>query len=162
MRYLQGACERITVQTESYNDALIAKQLVLFAMIGSTHVGFCVSMMGTAESDPVFIQLVGVVEAARGRGIGTALMHAVAGHAPHRTIALATQDDNLAARRMNENFAAAIGGELQRVNLGTYKDEALGIRRGLGYRSWTIEHFRPTADSATVINDQATGVAARG
>ncbi len=149
MRYLQVACEPLTVQSAASNDKTIAEQRVLLAMIGETPVGFCVSTSGTTELDPVFIQLVGVVGAIRGRGIGTALMHAVAEQTRRRTIAFATQDDNLAARRMSERFAASIGAELRRVNLGTYKDENLGIRRGLGYRSWTIERSHPTADSAT-------------
>ncbi len=150
MRYLQAACEPLTVQSATSNDKTIAEQRVLFAMIGETPVGFCVSMTDTAAPDPVFIQTVGVVGTARGRGIGLALMHAVAEQAPDRNIALATQNDNLAARRMNERFAASIGAELRRLNLGTYKDENLGIRRGLGYRAWTIERSHPTADSATM------------
>ena len=149
MRYLQIACEPITVQSEPNNDETIAEQRVLFAMSRETPIGFCVSMTGTTELDPVFIQIVGVVGAARGRGIGTALMHAVADQTRRRTIAFATQDENLAARRMNERFAASIDAELRRVNLGTHKDEDLGIRRGLGYRSWTAERSHPTADSAT-------------
>ena len=149
MKYLQGACERITVQSAASNDKTIAAQRVLFAMIEETAVGFCVSMSGTTGLDPVFVQLVGVVGAVRGLGIGTALMNAVAEQTRCRTIAFATQDDNLAARRMSERFAASIGAELRRVNLGTYKDESLGIRRGLGYRAWTIERPHPTADSVT-------------
>ncbi|QZQ53608.1 GNAT family N-acetyltransferase (plasmid) [Curtobacterium sp. TC1] len=147
LRYMQGACEPIDPQPESENDKTIAGQLVLFAMVGQTPVGFCVSMTDTAASDPMFIQTVGVVGTARGRGIGLALMHAVAEQAPDRNIALATQNDNLAARRMNERFAASIGAELRRLNLGTYNDDNLGIRRGLGYRAWTIDRSHPTADS---------------
>ena len=160
MRYMQGACKPITVQSAFDNDKTIAEQRVLFAMIGETPVGFCVSMTGTTELDPVFIQLVGVVEAARGSGIGTALMLAVAEQAPHRTIAFATQDDNLAARRMNESFAASIGAELRQVNLGTYKDKNLGIRRGLGYRCWTIQRAHRTTGSATTSKEYASDLAA--
>ena len=149
LQYMQVECEPIIPQSESENDKTIAGQLVFFAMIGATHVGFCESTTGTAASDPVFIQAVGVVRTARGRGIGLALMRTVAEQAPHRNIALATQNDNLAARRMNARFAASIGAELRRVNLGTFKDANLGIRRGLGYRSWTIERPHPTADSST-------------
>ncbi|MCE0459604.1 GNAT family N-acetyltransferase [Curtobacterium flaccumfaciens] len=149
MRYMQGACEPVTPQPESENNKTIAGKLVFFATIGATQVGFCVSMTGTAASDPVFIQAVGVVGTARGRGIGLALMHTVVEQVPHRNIALATQNDNLAARRMNERFAASIGAELRQVNLGTFKDEDLGIRRGLGYRSWTIERSHPTTYSST-------------
>lgn len=148
LRYLQGVCEPITIQTELYNENMISEQLVLVALIGETHVGFCVSKAGTDESDPLFIELVGVVEAARGRGIGSALMHAAAEQAPARTIAFATQDDNLAARSMTASFAASIGAELRRVNLGTYRDDDLGIRRGLGYRSWTIVRAHPAAAGA--------------
>lgn len=149
MRYLQVACEPLVVQSAASNDKTIAEQRVFFAMIGATQVGVCVSLIGTAASDPVFIQAVGVVGTARGRGIGLALMRTAAEQAPHRPIAFATQNDNLAARRMNERFAASIGAELRRVNLGTFKDEDLGIKRGLGYRSWTIERSHPTTDSAT-------------
>ena len=106
MRYLQGACEPITVQSVSINDRTIAERRVLFAMIGGTPVGFCVSITGTTELEPVFIQAVGVVAPARARGIGSALMSAVAEQTQRRTIAFATRDDNLAARRMNESFAA--------------------------------------------------------
>jgi GNAT superfamily N-acetyltransferase len=150
LRYLQGVCEPITIQTELHNENMIAEQLVLLAFIGETDVGFCVSKTGADESDPLFIQLVGVVEAARGRGIGSALMHAAAEQAPGRTIAFATQDDNLAARSMTARFASSIGAELRRVNLGTYRDEDLGIRRGLDYRSWKIARAHPTAACAAI------------
>jgi hypothetical protein len=34
------------------------------------------------------------------------------------------------------------------VKRGTFRDESLGIRRGLGYRSWTIDSSPPTAENA--------------
>lgn len=145
LTYLQGMCEPIAIQTERSNQRMIAEQLVLLAMIGETRVGFCASKNGADESDTLFIQLVGVVEAARGRGIGSALMRAAAEQVPARTIAFATQDENRAARSMTARFAATTGAELRRVNLGTYRDTDLGIRRGLGYRSWSIARAHPTA-----------------
>lgn len=150
LRYLQGVCEPITIQTERYNETMIAEQLVLLAMVGQTHVGFSVSKTGANESDPLFIQLVGVAEAARGRGIGSALLQAATAQAPARTIAFATEDKNLAARSMAARFAAAIGAELRPVKLGSYRDEDLGIRRGLGYRSWTIARTHPAVAGAAV------------
>jgi GNAT superfamily N-acetyltransferase len=129
---------------------MISEPLVLVALIGKTHVGFCVSKAGADESDPLFIQLDEVAEAARGRGIGSALVHAAAEQAPARTIAFATQDDNLAARSMTARFAGSIGAEHRRVNLGTYRDKDLGIRRDLGYRSWTIARAHPTAAGAAI------------
>jgi len=125
---------------------------VFFAIVSEVHVGFCVSLVGASESDPIFIQIVGVAETARTQGIGTALMRAATERSPRRIIALATQDANRAARSMNERFAKSIGAEFQRVKLGTYRDRDLGIRRGLGYRPWIIEHpHTMEADTSTTI-----------
>lgn len=54
-------------------------------------------------------------------------------------IALATQDSNSSARATNEKFAGQIGANIRQVNLGTYRNSDLGIRRGDGYRVWLIE-----------------------
>jgi hypothetical protein len=53
---------------------------------------------------------------------------------PLRDIALATQDESLAARSLNAQSARSIGAGIRRVPLGTFRDRDLGIQRGLGYR----------------------------
>ncbi|MGL3808150.1 GNAT family N-acetyltransferase [Paeniglutamicibacter sp. R2-26] len=121
------------------NASKITEQLVLLAEIDGVHVGFCVSAPGLQDSDPLFIQVVAVAPEAQRRGVGLALLTAAAKREPRRDIALATQDDNVAARSLNEQFAKSIGASIRRVRLGTYRDGDLGIRRGLGYRAWVIQ-----------------------
>lgn len=135
---LQLECSPIYVRSVRENVSLIAERLVLIAEIDKVHVGFCVSITGPKNSDPLFLQLVGVVPAAQRRGVGLALLTAAAKRWPGRSVALATQDENAAARALNERFASSIGANIQRVRLGTYRDRDLGITRGLGYRSWVI------------------------
>ncbi|MDJ0318353.1 GNAT family N-acetyltransferase [Arthrobacter antibioticus] len=145
LKDLQFQCEPITVQSVRNNVAQIAERRVLLAEIRGVHIGFCVSATGPDQSDPLFIQQVGVVPAAQGRGIGLALLTAAAKQDPLRNIALATQDSNIAARALNENFAEAIGASIKRIRLGLYPDRDLGITRGLGYRLWFIQ--RPPVES---------------
>jgi ribosomal protein S18 acetylase RimI-like enzyme len=135
---LQVACSPISVRSVRDNVSMIARQEVLLAEVDGIHVGFCVSHLGASESDPLFIQLVGVASEAQQRGIGLALITAASAHEPRRDVAVATQDSNTAARALNERFARSIGASIERVKLGTYRDPDLGIVRGLGYRAWLI------------------------
>ncbi|MFF5794506.1 GNAT family N-acetyltransferase [Paeniglutamicibacter sp. NPDC012692] len=123
------------------NASTVTERLVLLAEIGGVHVGFCVSSPGPQDSDPLFIQIVAVVPEAQRRGIGLALLTKAAEREPLRNIALATQDDNGEARALNVKFAKSIGASIGRVNLGTYPDKDLGIRRGMGYRAWLIQRL---------------------
>ena len=141
---LQVECSPITVRSVRENVSMIAEQLVLLAEIDEVHVGFCVSFPGIKDSDPLFVQVVGVTPAALRRGVGLALLTAAAEREPGRDIALATQDENVAARALNDRFANSIGASILRVRLGTYRDRDLGITRGLGYRAWVIQ--RPPAE----------------
>lgn len=67
------------------------------------------------------------------------LLRAAVEREPRRNIALATEDDNEGAQALNKKFATSIGATMRKVKLGTYDDSDLGIRRGIGYRSWVIE-----------------------
>lgn len=139
MRDMQLVCERMAILPVKVNASTITERLVLLAEVDGVHVGFCVTSTGLQEQDPLFIREIAVVPEARGRGIGMALLCAAAEREPQRDIALATQDNNVAAREMNGKFANSIGASLQRVNLGTYRDSDLSIQRGDGYRSWVIQ-----------------------
>ncbi|MPY12266.1 GNAT family N-acetyltransferase [Arthrobacter bussei] len=136
---LQGACEPLSIRSVRDNASMISTQTVLIAEIDETHIGFCVSFPGLQEFDPLFIQVIGVVPEAQRRGLATALLHTAAEREPHRDIALATQDDNLAAQALNRRFAHSIGANIERLHLGTYRDHDLGIIRGMGYRAWIIQ-----------------------
>lgn len=135
---LQLDCPPITVTSLKLNASIAAEHVVLVAEIDGLHVGFCVSSTGERLTDPLFVQVVGVAPAAQRRGVGVALLTAAAEREPGRDIALATQDSNAAARAMIERFARSVGGRLERVNLGTFRNGDLGIRKGEGYRSWVI------------------------
>ena len=126
---------------------MIAEQVVLLAEIDGIHIGFCVSLRSSKDSDPLFIQVIGVAPEAQRRGVGLALLTAAAEREPQRDIALATQDSNTAARALNERFASSIDSSIRRVSLGTYRDRDLGILRGLGYRAWGIR--RPRVEPRT-------------
>lgn len=141
MKDLQVLCSPISVRSVRENASTITDRLVLLAEIDGVHVGFCVSFPGFEDSDPLFIQIVAVAPDAQRRGVGLALLTAAAEREPLRNIALATQDDNVAARSLNEQFANSIGASIRRVSLGTYRDCDLGIRRGLGYRAWFIQRL---------------------
>ena len=143
---LQLECSPITVRSVRDNVLMIAERNVLLAEIDEVHVGFCVSSLGSRGVDPLFVQLVGVARAAQRRGVGLALLTAAAQRNPRQIIALATQDQNTAARALNERFADSIGASIRRVRLGTYRDHDLGITRGLGYRPWEIQ--RPGTGSS--------------
>lgn len=138
MRDLQIACSPISVRSVDDNVSMIAEQLVLIAEIDEVHVGFCVVLRTQEDPAPLFVQVVGVAPEAQRRGTALALLTSVAASEPLRDIALATQDSNTAARALNEQFARSIDSNIERVPLGTYRDRDLGIRRGIGYRSWVI------------------------
>lgn len=142
---LQLECSPIYVRSVRENVSTIAERLVLLAEIDNVHVGFCVSLAGPQVSDPLFIQVVGVAPGAQRRGAGLALLTAAAEQQPRRDIALATQDENVPARALNERFANSIGASIRRIPLGIYRDRDLGIKRAFGYRGWIIE--RPVAES---------------
>lgn len=139
MEDLQTVCVPITVRSVRMNVGTIADETVLIAEIDSIHVGYCIVTPGRGPVSPLFIKVVAVAPAAQRRGVGLALLLAASTLAPRRDIALATQDDNLAARSMNDKFASAIGASIRRVKLDTYRNTDLGIRRGMGYRAWLIE-----------------------
>jgi ribosomal protein S18 acetylase RimI-like enzyme len=143
---LQLMCSPITPQSIRENVSVITSRLVLVAEIDEVHVGFSMSVLGPKHSDLMFVQLVAVVPEAQQRGAGLALLTAAAERTPQRHIVLATQDQNVAARALNERFADSIGASIRRVPLGTYRDRDLAIRRGMGYRIWVIE--RPSRASS--------------
>lgn len=136
---LQAACVPLVPQVSSENLSAITSKLVLIAEVDDVHVGFCIAFIKEVSSAPIFIQAVAVAPQAQQRGVGLELLLAVAGRAPERDIAMATQDTNVPARTLNERFAEALNSEIKRVTLGTYADADLAIRRGQGYRSWRIQ-----------------------
>ncbi|WP_419775730.1 GNAT family N-acetyltransferase [Microbacterium oxydans] len=138
MKNLQLVCPPITVRPVRDNLATIHRGDVLVAEIDHVYVGYCLSHLGRDASDPLFIQVVAVAPEARGRGVGQALLGSAAERAPLRDIALATRDDNVAARAMNERFAESLDASIRRVPLTTFRLRDLGISRGLGYRAWEI------------------------
>ncbi|NRG41331.1 GNAT family N-acetyltransferase [Rathayibacter sp. VKM Ac-2835] len=139
MKDLQVMCSPITVQSIRNNYSTVVDKLVFLAEISGTHVGFCVAMPGACASDPIFIQVVAVAPGAQRRGIGLALLYAAAEGDEQRDLVVATQDDNRAARALNEKFARELGAPMRRVNLRTYSDRNLGITRGFGYRVWLLD-----------------------
>lgn len=139
MKDLQVACSPISVQSVRENVSAIIERLVLLAEIDGIHVGFCVSSPGPHDADPMFIQVVAVAPDAQRRGVGLALLTAAAKREPRRDIVLATQNDNIAAQSLNEQFAKSIGASIRKVSLGTYRDCDFGIQRGMGYRAWAIQ-----------------------
>jgi len=141
---LQMMCSPITPRSVRDNVSLITERTVLIAEIGDVHVGFCASFVGSNDSDPIFVLLVGVVAEAQRRGVGLALLTAAAGRDPVRDIAIATLDENIAERALNDRFARSIGATPQRVPRGIYPDRHLGIRRGDGYRVWITQRPPPS------------------
>lgn len=139
MRWMQADCESTYIQSVEYNVSKIGQQLVLLAEIADYPVGFCCVLEGRTNSDPLFIQLVAVVPFARRRGVGLALLSAAAGWQPQRNIAMATLDDNVAARRLNEHFAQSIGGNIQRVPVSRFRPSDLGFAPGEKHRPWMID-----------------------
>lgn len=136
---LQALCAPISVQTVGANVTTIAERVVLLAEIDDVHVGFCVTFAGRQNADPHFIQILAVAPKAQRRGVGLALLTAAANREPLRDMALATQDNNVAALSLSDKFASSIGASIRRVNLGTYPDSDLGISRGMGYCVWAIQ-----------------------
>jgi GNAT superfamily N-acetyltransferase len=143
---LQLHCPPTTVKPIRYNVSTIAKQLVLLAEIDGVHVGCCVAFVSPTSFHPLFVQLVAVAPEARRRGVGLALLSAATARKPGGDVAIATKDDNVATRALNERFAGLIGASIRRVPRGTYRDGALGIRKGDGYRVWVIRRPTTSAD----------------
>jgi hypothetical protein len=137
---LQVECSPIIPKPLRENVSMIVEKRVLLAFVDDVHVGFSVSFAGPRTIDPLFVQVVAVVLEARRRGVGIALLGVAAAGYPRRDIALATQLDNVAARTMNDRFAESIGASIRRVPLDNFANRDLGIRRGLGYRAWFIQH----------------------
>lgn len=139
MQWMQASCESTYIQSVEYNLSTIEQQLILLAEIADYPVGFCFALAGRTLSDPLFIQLVAVVPLARRRGVGLALLSAAAGHEPHRSIAMATLDDNVPARNLNERFAKSIGGNLHRVPIRRYRQTDLGFAQGERHHPWIVD-----------------------
>jgi ribosomal protein S18 acetylase RimI-like enzyme len=139
MKDLQVVCSPISVQSVRNNASTIAECRVLLAEIDDVHIGFCVSALGLQDSDPLFIKVVAVAPDAQRRGAGMALLTAAAEQWPRRDIALATQNENAAARALNERFAKVMGATIRKTRLDHYRDSDLGIQRGWGYRAWVIQ-----------------------
>lgn len=139
MQWIQAHCESTNIQSVEYNVSKIEQQLVFLAEIADYPVGFCCVLAGRTNSDPLFIQLVAVVPAARQRGVGLALLSAAAVRHPHRSIAMATLDDNVAARRLNERFAQSLRGTLERVPGRRFRPSDLGFAQGEHHRPWMID-----------------------
>ncbi|MDE8670783.1 GNAT family N-acetyltransferase [Pseudarthrobacter sp. H3Y2-7] len=143
MRWMQADCESTNIHSVEDNVSRIGQQLVLLAEIADYPVGFCCVFAGQADSDPLFIQLVAVVPSARRRGVGLGLLKAAVRWQPQRGIAMATLEDNAAARSLNERFAQAIGGRIQRVPVSRFRPSDLGFARGERHRVWMIERQQP-------------------
>lgn len=139
MRWIQADCESTNIHSVEHNMSKIGHQLVLLAEVVDYPVGFCCLLASGTNSDPLYIQLVAVVPSARRRGVGLALLSAAAGLHPERNIAMATIDDNVAARRLNERFAKSIGGNIQRVPVSRFRPSDLGFTRGERHRPWMID-----------------------
>jgi len=144
MRWMQADGESTYIHSVEYNVLKIEQQLVLVAEIADDPVGFCNALVGRTKSDPLFIQLVAVVPSARRRGVGLALLSAAAAREPLRDIAMATLDDNLAARSLNERFAKSIGGEIRSVPPRRYRRTDLGFANGESHHAWVVERSRET------------------
>lgn len=138
MRWIQADCESTNIQSVELNVSKIGKQLVFLAEIAECPIGFCYVLVGQTNYDPLFIQLVAVVRCARRQGVGLALLSAAATREPHCNIAMATLDDNVAARRLNERFAQSVGGEIQRVPDNHFRPSDLGFAPDECHRPWLI------------------------
>lgn len=138
MKDLQVSCEPLGVLSILRNIETIATHRVLFVEECGVHVGFCVSSLEAECTDPIFIQTIGVVSEGQHRGIGVALLESATSREPNRDIALAAQKDNAGAFVLAKKFAMSIGASVQKVKLGTYADDYLGITRGIGYRILVI------------------------
>lgn len=141
MRWMQADCESTNIHSVEDNVSKIGQQLVLLAEIADFPVGFCCVLAGRTDPDPLFIQLVAVVPSARRRGVGLALLSAAAEWQPQRNIAMATLDDNVDARRLNERFAQSIGGNIQRVPAGRFRPSDLGFAPGERHRPWIVDRL---------------------
>lgn len=139
MRWIQAVCESTFIQSLEDNVSKIRQYQVLLAEVADQPVGFCCVFAGRTEFDPLFIQLVAVVPTARKRGVGLALLLTAARWQPHRNIAMAILDENIAAQRLNERLAQSIGGTLRRVPVKRFRRSDLGFAQGERHRPWLIE-----------------------
>lgn len=146
MKDLQVVSPPITVLSIRQNVLAVAKSLVLIAETKGVNVGYCVSLIGARDADPIFIQAVAVAPQAKRRGAGLALLTAAAERAPHRDVALAVQEDNVAAQALIRKFADSVGASVRKVTFKTYRKSDLGIGRTPGYRAWLIQRTRPSRD----------------
>ncbi|MEV7663630.1 hypothetical protein [Paenarthrobacter sp. NPDC089316] len=73
------------------------------------------------------------------RYIGLALLLTAARWQPHRNIAMATLDENIAAQRLNERLAQSIGGTIRRVPVKRFRRSDLGFAQGERHRPCLIE-----------------------
>ncbi|WP_432245732.1 GNAT family N-acetyltransferase [Arthrobacter sp. G.S.26] len=146
MRWMQADCESTNIHSVEDNVSKIGQQLVLLAEIVDYPVGFCCVLAGRTDSDPLFIQLVAVVPSARRRGVGLALLSSAADWQPERNIAMATLDDNVDARRLNERFAQSIGKNIRRVPVRRFRPSDLGLARGERHHPWLIDRRQQDAD----------------
>lgn len=139
MRWVQADCESTNIQEAEYNASEIEQQLVLMTEIAGHPVGCCTALVGATDADPLFIQPVAVVPLARRRGAGTALLNAAARREPRRSIAMATLNDNDAARGLNERFAKSMGATIRRVPVRRCRRTDLGFAPGELHRPWIVE-----------------------
>ncbi|OZD39002.1 hypothetical protein CH252_31060 [Rhodococcus sp. 06-1477-1B] len=139
MRWMQADSESATIQSVEFNVASITTKTVFLADVGGWPVGFCRAVAGRSLSDPLFVQMIAVVPAARRRGVGLALLAAAASSQPDRDVVMATLDDNTAARAMNERFARSLGLEIRRVPIRSYRRSEMGLGPGEKHRPWLIE-----------------------
>ncbi len=156
MSWVQAECESTYIQSVEYNVSKIEQQFVLLARIGEQPVGFSLVFIGPEESDPLFIQLVAVVPAARRRGVALALLSRVAERAPERNIALATLDNNVGALALNDHFAKSIGASIRRVPVSMYRRSHLGFAQSESHRPWIIERSHGVHSSLSFDKDSHT------
>ncbi|WP_446724825.1 GNAT family N-acetyltransferase [Microbacterium sp. CFBP 13617] len=138
MRWIQADSESATIHDVKFNSASIREKTVVLADIGGCPVGFCQAVTGRSLSDPLFVQMIAVVPAARRRGVGLALLAAVASSEPARDIVMATLDGNVAARALNEGFARSLGLAIRRVPIRSYRRSEMGFGPGEKHRPWLI------------------------
>lgn len=139
MRWIQAVSESATIHDVERNVSCIREKTVVLASFGGSPVGFCQAMTGRSISDPLFVQMIAVVPAARRRGVGLALLGTIAASEPNRGIVMATLDSNTAARAMNGRFALSLGLEIRRVPIKIYRCSEMGFGPGEKHRPWLIE-----------------------
>lgn len=138
MQWIQAECESIYIQSVEVNQSRIRRQLVLVAEIADHPVGFSCAFVGRTVTDPLFIQLVAVVPMGRRRGAALALLSRSAGWEPNRDVAMATLDENIPARSLNERLAESMGSKMERVPVRRYRRSDLGFAEGERHKPWLI------------------------